>query len=105
MIGTTWTLLSSVALASEHIFGNGYSLAITNGLQSKVGLAWNNTAHISYNTNGYGALIPNADGSGSSDIANGNSLGVTNSAQNGANPEYSGLVADTLTLYTWERTA
>ena len=103
MTGTTWTLLSSVALASEHVFGNGYNLSITDGT-GMTGATYVTNSGIAPASNAYGSLTPNRDGSGSA-LTNGNGIGIPTKAQTGAHPEYSGLVVDTITIYTWERTA
>lgn len=99
--GTTWELISSVALASEHVFGNGKNLGLTD-----------NTKDFSVGANGYTMVLTNKFGSnintaGSNNIitTNWNSLGVPTKTRLGNNLDYSGLISDTITLYTWKRTA
>lgn len=102
--GTTWELISSVGLASEHIFGNGYALGITDGQTTK-GMAsvaytggQNNLSHI---TTAYGQTLPNLNNSPSGwTSGSGSYIGIPTKTQAGANPENSGIVADTITLYT-----
>ena len=99
--GTTWTLISSVALASENVFGNGYSL----------GLTYDGANKVSFNPhNIYTGLAPQAYGksvgtglgdSGYVDVLK--ATGIPTKVQAGDNPEYTGAVVDTITVYTWER--
>ena len=103
---TSWTLISSVALASEHVFGNGKAMAMTDG-SSKWGLrgnVYNSQSMVNGNTNVYGQNLSTSGTSGGSWILNGN-IGSPTKAQLGSNLDYSGLIADTFTVYTWERTA
>ena len=100
--GTTWTLISSVALASEHIFGNGKTLGLANGGSGNFGLC-ENTSNNLVVSNGYGSAI----GSSTSQKTAADNLGygIVTKALAGAHPEYSGIIADTITVYMWERTA
>lgn len=100
--GTTWTLRSSVALASEHVFGNGRTLGKTNGT-GLYGDYANGSSYIMTGTGFYGKTLPVNVSAGSGPANAG--VGVPTKSQLGANPEYSGLIADTITIYTWERTA
>ena len=108
MTGTTWTLRSSVALASEHVFGNGYAQGVTDGTTnysfSRVNM--NSNWAVYQNLNGYGKAT--GTNTGALNNAGGGDLTVVGSptkTQLGNNPEYSGLIADTITIYTWERVA
>ena len=99
--GTTWQLISSVALASEHIVGNGNVLGLTDGTQN-----FGFVTEAQYSgpaTSVYGTAIGAA--TASANVGGNKSIGVPTKAQLGANPEYSGLIADTITVYMWERTA
>lgn len=96
--GTSWSLISSVMLASEHVFGNGYITAMTDGstlggLRSR----GDNAAPTLY-----GQLVGYTTQTGT--LAAGG-MGVPTKTELGSNPEYSGLIADTITVYSWERTA
>ena len=105
--GTTWTLRSSVALASEHVFGNEYNLGISNS-SGIAGLAYDGSqGYTTLHRTAYGVAKPDTTG-GSGITGFGNTTtgsGVVTKTQTGAHPEYSGLIADTITIYTWERTA
>lgn len=101
--GTTWTLISSVALASEHVVGNGYTLGLTQG-SSDYGLVTDGNDGLEVSTGAYGTTY-GGSGKTVTSVTNGPSFGVPTKTQLGANPEKSGLIADTITLYTWERTA
>lgn len=100
MTGTTWQLISSVALASEHITGNGYALAVGNSaypgslVKTSSGIVSNQILGqqkgVSASNNGYSTSV---------------TVGVPTASELGNHLEYSGLIADTITVYTWERTA
>lgn len=94
---TSWTLISSVALASEHIFGNGYSTAMTDGANLGGLRARGDNAAPSL----YGQPVGYSTQTGT---LNAGGMGIPTKAQLGSNPEYSGIVADTITVYSWERT-
>lgn len=100
---TSWTLLSSVALASENVFGNGKALGITDGTK-QVGL-YRGTG--SQNAQYYGSIGSNVgDGSDGTTLQNvAVMVGIPTKNQISANPNYSGIITDTITVYMWERTA
>ena len=103
--GTTWTLRSSVALASEHVFGNDYNLGLTDGTYTAA-LIFSTTHDIGEASGAYGVQSPaGTGGSGYAAFSQGTGLGVATKAITENHPEYSGLIADTITVYTWERTA
>lgn len=98
---TSWSLLSSVALTSENVFGNGKGLGLANGVSLgalngsndgndyiRAGVIGSDVGSTSLTLN-YGAKV----------------LGVPTKTQLGANPEYSGIIVDTIAVYMWERTA
>lgn len=96
---TSWVLLSSVMLASENIVGNGYTLGLTDGtnlggMRSRGDNASPSLYGVSAGTTQANTLLNNNVG-----------IGVPTKSQLGTNPEYSGLIADTVVVYTWERTA
>lgn len=99
---TSWSLLSSVALASENVFGNGYNLALTNGT-NLVGL--NTTGGLTKQGISFGVLSPALSGGSGSDITSSQGIGIPKKTQVSNNPEYTGIVVDTITVYMWERTA
>ncbi len=95
---TSWSLLSSVLLKTEHVFGNGKTLGMTNG--SIVGGHQN--AGILGNAESLGVAVGTSiTSAGASYLA----LGSPTKVQLGDHLENSGLIADTTTVYTWERTA
>lgn len=107
--GTTWTLISSVALASNHVFGNGYTLGLTDGT-NKMGFQRNNVnvsqnGALTANSSQYGGTPGTSQSGNNSTTSSSKVLGVVTKTLAGTNPEYSGLVADTITVYTFERTA
>lgn len=101
--GTTWVLISSVALANEHVFGNGKAMAVTEGTNygAFVKGASNETS-VGLGA-GYGQNVGVSKTADS--ITNGKYMGVLTKSQLGEHLEYSGLIADTITVYTWKRTA
>lgn len=102
---TSWSLLSSVALASEHIFGNGKALGLTNG-NITGNLAFADINNVGLRTEMFGTIGQNVGGSPAGAGSNTKAyLGVPNKTQLGANPEYSGIIVDTIAVYMWERTA
>lgn len=104
---TTWELISNVALASEHVFGNEYNLGVTDGTILS-GLRANKPSSDTFLFMGGGSYgvksptITGGSGTGYSDPSMG--IGVVTKTQTGDHPEYSGLTADTITIYTWKRT-
>ncbi len=101
--GTTWRLISSVALASEHVFGNGKATGLSDG-EGLYGLLNNPSDGKIANTNYYGSDRGVAVAGGTW-ITSAKTVGIVTKEQAGNTPENSGLIADTITLYTWERTA
>ncbi len=101
--GTVWQLITSVMLASEHIFGNGKTLGVTDGTIK--------SGTISSATSPYNASFGGTFGASTGDTATAGRIntnkqvGVVTKEQCESNPENSGLVADTVTVYTWKRTA
>ena len=100
--GTTWELKSSVALASEHVFGNGYSFGITDGTHIR-SLRAQDSNRVGALNGAFGGSIGVAGYT--NDLDTDKSTGVPTKSQLGSNPAYSGLIADTITIYTFERTA
>lgn len=101
--GTRWSLVSSVALSSNHIFGNGKGLGLTNGSTNGVLVKTTGNGYMS----SMGGSLGNNVGVTTATVDNTGQgvLGVPTKTQLGSNTSYSGLVADTITLYTWKRTA
>lgn len=105
---TSWTLISSVALATNHVFGNSYSLGLSNGTNlygmARMGGS-NPSPNIVANANAYGSSKGTSIAGAQAVTAPSSATGVATKTELGNNPEYSGLIADTITVYSWERTA
>lgn len=107
--GTSWTLISSVMLSSEHVFGNGLALGLSNGA-SMLGLGRNS---VSVNNNGgmtataslYGDNAGTSKSGNNSTTSSSVAIGVVTKTEADTTLANSGLVADTITVYSWERTA
>ena len=107
-LGGTWELVSSVALASEHVFGNGKTLSV-NDTTGNFGLGRakgsSGSYGISAQTNFYGGS-PGAEWSATfSTTGTPKAIGLITKTQAGNSPQNTGVIADTITLYTWKRTA
>lgn len=102
---TRWSLLSSVMLASNHVYGNGKTLGVTNG-SSLGGLNSNVSSSNIFTMGNTGAYGQNTS---STPSTSGNNMwgkiGVPTKTQVGENHDNTGLIVDTRTVYTWERTA
>ena len=102
---TTWVLLSSVILKSENIVGNGKALGLTDG-SKKGGFGNNYTGSANFGTlftGNYGASAGSGNSGNQLDASK--ALGIPTNSQLGGHPEYSGIIAQTETVYTWKRTA
>lgn len=115
---TSWTKLSSVILASEHVFGNGYALGLSagEGFYKGLGASQSNSVNRLWATNdAFGQNIPvTSGGYGKGDSPIGRSMGVPTKGQmddiieddpDNRSYDATGLIADTETVYTWKRTA
>lgn len=106
---TTWQLISSVALASEHIFGNGYTLGLSNGTNTigmqRTNSAINGNGAMNANPATFGTSVGTNQSGNNTTSSSSTSLGVVTKNETGNNPEYTGIIADTITVYSWERTA
>lgn len=106
--GTSWTLISSVALGSNHVFGNNYALGLSDG-STQFGLLHMNGSNPNRNAiigaGGYGATKGTSVTGAQATTAPSSATGVATKTELGANLDYSGLIADTITVYSWERTA
>lgn len=106
--GTTWQLISSVALASEHIFGNGLSIGMTTGSNNiTLGLMSGGSGNpsVSGASGGYGHNVGTSMSGNNGTTQPSYSLGLKTKTALGNHPEYSGLIADTIKVYMWKRTA
>lgn len=104
---TSWTLVSSVVLASEHVFGNGYNLALGDGSQANrlSAIQAVGTNSMVASGNAFGVMSPAYSGGSGTNFTGGTGAGSPTKTALGDHPEYSGLIADTKTVYSWERTA
>ena len=106
---TSWTKLSEVLVTSANVFGNGKALALTSGGSDLKGMRFSTSTnnHLYPQKDVYGIDLPNTSGgSGTSgDVTTLSGIGVPTKTQLGEHPEYSGLVVDTETVYSWKRTA
>lgn len=99
--GGTWELIGSKLAVRENVVGNGITLGLTNGSDTG-GLTVNNSG-LRAGSGFLGANLGRYGVPGS--LPNDHSLGVPTKAKLGNNPEYSGLIVDTETIYSWKRTA
>ena len=93
-------------MVSENVFGNGYSLAITDGtnLGTIINVSVGNSRGYAVGTkNGLG--YKNGSGTGGwglSDVR----VGVpTKNQLSSSSLAFSGLIVDTVTVYSWKKTA
>ena len=103
--GTSWALLSSVILASNHVYGNGKALGLTNNA-NKAGFVGNISGQYilgQLNTEGYGKNTTNTQVTGGTNLYG--VFGVPTKEQANGEDDKTGLIVDTRTVYTWERTA
>ena len=98
---TTWQLISSVALASEHVVGNGNVLGITNGTYQ--GFLSGTGNRDLYNLR---STLPQPLGTvGGTQFLGANGFGVITKTQASNDLSATGLIVDTITVYMWERIA
>lgn len=102
--GGTWVQIGSKLAVRENVFGNGYALALTDN-NVLVNPQFYNYS-ITATTNSTFPLTNGAYSLGGSPYPTSPSaLGVPTKAKLGSNPQYSGLILDTETIYSWKRTA
>ena len=102
LFGGTWVQIGSKLAVTENVFGNGLALGLTNG-STLAGLRGGQGAHLYGGDSAYGQSIGGTT-TGTYGV-NTQILGVPTKSQLGNNPEYSGLIVDTVTIYSWKRTA
>ena len=101
--GGTWELIGSKLAVRENVFGNGKSLALTSD-GSSVGTLGYGANTVMYGSKIYGGNIGSTPNWGFSSGGDKNT-GVPTKANLGSNPQNSGLIVDTETIYSWKRTA
>ena len=104
--GGTWELIGSKLAVRENVLGNGYSLGLTNGntlvsLGSKHDENWGYDLQAGHTI---GTTLPSGGFSNASDYQ-AQYIGIPTKSQLGDNPQYSGLIVDTETIYSWKRVA
>lgn len=102
---TGWTLLSSVILASNHVFGNGKTLGLSNGTkQYGLTLSTGTGNHVAGgHESAYGVDVGSSYSGNFNTSSNGTGTGVITKAE-ADNYDKTGLIVDTETVYTWKRT-
>ena len=100
--GGTWELIGSKLAVKENVVGNGYTLGITDGTKL-FGLGpdgGGDYSKLNAVTGNYGKLLGSSQ-SGNPIVTF--SAGIPTAEQLGANPEYSGLIVVTESIYSWKR--
>ena len=98
---TSWTLISSVALASANVYGNGNIMAVWNGVNTAA-----ITSSDSYNRLSTAGTAGDVVDSTTKKGGNGTLVGKLGLATKTALGNIdSGVIVDTITVYSWERTA
>lgn len=103
LFGGTWELIGTKLAVSENVYGNGYALGLSNSsLLGGLGTGAGRTTLEGFSGN-FGKSV------GSSSVGQGIGpnlvYGVPTKAQLEGNPQNSGLVVETATIYSWKRTA
>ena len=99
---TSWTLLSSVIVTNNHVYGNGKALGLTNG--SQYGGLLSSSYEMLIGTGAYGKNQNTYGGDPVTFDNNRGALGVPTYSHVG-NSDNTGLVVQTTTVYSWKRTA
>ena len=103
--GGTWELIGSKLAVRENVTGNGYSLALNSG-NGNFGTFLNDSGMLQDHYIGTaGKLIGDNGVSGTASPATNKFVGVPIAEQLVEHPEYSGLIVDTETIYSWKRVA
>ena len=99
--GGTWTLVGTKLAVRENVFGNGLGLSVSDGSMQRTLCAGGQ--YENFRPNGVGKSIGSRLNNGGLDVYV--SWGVLTKEMCGANPQNSGLIVDTETIYSWKRTA
>lgn len=100
--GGTWELIGSKLAVRENVVGNGLSLALTNGSTTSGTLAGADGVALAVHNSIWGTPL-GGESYGSASIDTNKAIGVPTKAQLGDTPQYSGLIVDTETIYSWKR--
>lgn len=99
--GGTWVQIGTKLAVRENVFGNGLGLSVSNGSIQRT--LCGGGEYENFRPNGVGRAIGTRLGNGGIDVYP--SWGVLTKSMCGDNPQYSGLIVDTETIYSWKRTA
>lgn len=101
LFGGTWELIGTKLAISENVFGNGTTLALTEGTNL---IGSNSHSSIGFNlASGFGRPVGINTAGIQQPFIGDTTIGVPTKAQLGDNPQYSGLIVDTETIYSWKR--
>lgn len=100
---TTWQLISDVMLVSRNVFGNGKVMGLTSG-SNKLGLSADGGDDTAYSTNAFGKNLPFQQ-SGVTTLTSGTGVGLLTKTLADDTPDNTGIIVDTIAVYSWERTA
>lgn len=107
--GGTWELIGSKLAVRENVVGNGYGLAVAVSSSSVgvLGQYYTSDLQVNAKSASLGTTVGTNMGVGNylGGYNQNNALGLATKAQLGSNPQYSGLIVDTETIYSWKRTA
>ena len=105
LFGGTWELIGNKLAVRENIFGNGLSLALTNGTVLGSAAVLTTGGSGTQNQLGFSSAFGLNAGTATSRIGiNSNtSVGLPTKEQLGDNLENSGIIVDTETIYSWKR--
>ena len=101
--GGTWTLIGSKLAVRENVTGNGFSLAFTDGTSFAGTRTYD--ANVQAKSKDLGAHVGAESPDSGSNFPAKKVIGIPTKSQLGSHPEYSGLIVDTVTIYSWKRTA
>ena len=104
--GGTWELIGSKLAVRENVFGNGYGLALTNG--TSIGELNNDVAYdygANVSTHNYPKTVYYHNDRAPTYSPVTGLVGIPTKSNLGSNPQYSGLILDTETIYSWKRVA
>lgn len=102
--GGTWELIGSKLAVRENVVGNGYALAFTEGTNFG-GTIRATTSEIQPSGNYYGSLVGSNYSTFGEALNQNKVIGIPTKVQLGDTPQYSGLIVDTETIYSWKRVA
>lgn len=105
ILGGTWELVGTKLAVRENVFGNGYTLPLTDG--NNIGglcVAYSG-GYVTTGLSGLYGQPVNTNKSGEANLPLDKGLGIPTKAQLGTNLSNSGLIVDAETIYSWKRVA